>query len=503
MKTFNLKIQILITSILFVNSISAQDFIGPVTSDYNLGVSVVTRFVSNDVLEYQGDIYRISGWDVTGNMTAFAWEYNGNQGQEYLTNLPTTIGMDVALIEDAGDIYAVVAYYDMINSDWIVEIFYWDPIMTGFYNYFGPYVFDSGNFGSTIHIDTNNNNWTGGDYAIVWDNDLNEIYCGIGNFASGGPIYYNVLVAYGQYPDLSFYYDGANKIIHISYVDLGGDLVVDDHNVNDILMNLSTPNSVLSVSPTYQFSFPRIASPNGNNSSPGDWTVVVEDSDNSSTYLIVGYNNGNTNAIVYNDMSISIVDLKDTPNYYTSVTYDNNYPSDGIWVGWTWDNTYNIYSPGYYNGMVDDASYPIVIKCDNTGIPANGVSQEYWQVPNNLSPNDYYSFMALSGRFGNDELFSTYHYTTNGDIFCKPIPSISGAGSMKYASQNEISFATNEIVIIDIYDTFGRRVNNFQSLYSDFQVKLYQKIEGANLNFYIVRITDLDQKKTKSFKLMR
>lgn len=414
-----MKIFTAIILILYVNNVYSQ-FTSASVTDFGHGVANLATYqprnTGNDILEFNGDIYGVSVWENISNTPddLFGWSVNGSMGLTKFTHDLLVLDPDVCLVTYQDAVYAIVTYF---RGRHYWQVFQWNGFT--FSSVANAQAFYSGGFGSTLNIDANDH--SDGQFCIVWDDPHGDVYAVVGDIASFA-LNSNVLVysGTGTYPDVSLYYDGSNNIAHITYIDSNGDIVVDDHSYATLASgSAGSLSNVLTVSPQsgLNFYYPRIASPNGNNSSTSDWTVVAEETNHSGTYFITGFNNGSTTSIIYNDgfyVSPS-GNLRSTPNYYPSVTYDSNFPSDGIWVGWT-----------YSDGTSTDE--PIALKCDNAAIP---VISTYWEVPLNFTTNDYAINMSMAGRYASDELFLTFiAYIINGttidDIY---ITNITGAGN--------------------------------------------------------------------------
>lgn len=511
MENLKSKIKIIVCLLLsnFVNQIHAQ-FSPPTYTDYAFGVSPTqSKNTGNDILEYNGDIYRVFVWEPNGSAGGIGWQVNSTTGYTTLTPTCPVLDPDVCLVQSGETIYAVAVYYDNCNGEWDIEIFDWNGSA---FNSVSFLSFDFGSFGSTVNIDGNDH--PDGQFAVVWDHSNGDIY----SFASdipNFPVINTVQVAAGQFPDVSLYYNESDDVVHIAYIDLNtpGNLIVDDHDYFVLATGSSAPSNVLSVGPpSHVFYYPRIASPNANSSSSAEWTVVVEDNNSSLEYYIVGFNNGNITPIPYNNGTY-LAAINDGPNYYPSVTYDNNYPSNGIWVGWQFDDFIGNYSTFSNPGIVLSSAYSVVLKCDNSGVPLGiGLNPPtYWQVPNGIVSGDISGFLSLSGRYANDELFLTYlDFVLNGlnvdDIYIKNAPSISGAVEMRFSNndnQNQSSNtlsgfykgSTDELFHITLYDLSGKALLDYSGTRTE--IGSFLKTSESNIpsSLYLVRIISVGSNK--------
>lgn len=478
-----------------------------------------------DIYHYSGDDYRVSVWEPTGTTVAFGWDvdYSGNNytGTGALSYTSGIGDPDVCLVEKSGDIFAIVVYYYVPNTSWYWETWKFDPMTTSFIPFTGASVLDSGPFGTTINVDGNEQ--AAGEFAIVWDDIYGNIWTTVGDMSSfilGS----RINIATGTYPDVSMYYDGSNDVVHFAYIDGSGALLVDDHQFTTLATgSASSGVGVFNYAPggSNQYYYPRIASPKGSTGSPSEWTTVVEETDNSTVYLITGFNNAVLTPIYYNDGNIpqnSPFDISGEPNYSISVAYDSNYPSDGIWVGWNMNNQIGNYNNQGF--IVNDADYALVLKCDKNAIPLSGGT--YWQVPNGIVAGNYdlSGFMSMAGRYGNDELFLTYvNVILNGssvdDVVYKKVAGVSGVSSFKtfngststllsYESYNLIDSLKSE----GIYEHIALELFNLEGksfIYSTFnsvdELGLDRILFDLPASIYLCRFRSLESGATLSLKL--
>ncbi|MBL7923405.1 MAG: hypothetical protein JNL88_04315 [Bacteroidia bacterium] len=448
MKT-NLQIMdvVISCSMLLIAFQAHAQFTPPANPDNFYGVNPSQgRNTGNDVLSFSGDNYWVSVWETAGCTEAFGWEadYNGNtySGNEVLSYTSGVGDPDVCLVTKTGSpsIFAFVTYYHTPSTSWYMDYFIFNTSTNQFELQNGPYQLATGSFGRTINIDGNEK--SDGEFAIVWDDSGGNLYVTTGDASSFVLNNALNLPNGGWYPDLSLFYDGNDDIVHITYLTDNGDLYVDDYDFSDLASGgTSSRNNVLLVSPTsaYDHYYPRIACPSGLNGSGTQWTVVVMENNGTNSYYIKGYNDGSTTPIYYNDASNQPgSDISVATNYYPSVAYDSNFPSDGIWVGWNMDNT----SPAYPFGTITnilEADYAIVLKCDNTAIPVSTAT--YLQVPDGVTSNnaDLSGFLSLAGRFHTGDLFATYmaviqNGSTADDVCYKKV----SGGVFRYGLFNNI-----------------------------------------------------------------
>jgi hypothetical protein len=247
---------------------------------------------------------------------------------------------------------------------------------------------------------------------------------------------------------------------------------------------------------------------------------VVEHADPASippSYQIVGFNNLSTTPIVYNDgTGNSPGNLTDVPNLNISVAYDSNYPSDGIWVGWTFDNLTSMASVP--NAHLNSA-YPVVLKCDNMAEPVS--SATYWEVADNIIDNgDYADYIALSGRYVTDELFLSYakYFDNTGtqvdEVYYKIATNISSATSFRSQlnlvssdSKSDLdSFIKNlpdeNKLETKIYDVQGRVVSQTVNNDTELRYRLAEFIRNNTQGLYFVSVHETEGKRLFSGKII-
>lgn len=498
---------------LYSMNVNAQ-FVAGSATEYAFGVSSLqARHTGCDILDISGDVYRVSTWEPAGTSSGFGWSVNAGSSYSGYLALGVTTNVfhpDVCLVYNGSTVYAIVAYFQDVSGGfgrWIWDAYRWSGFTNSFVAFSQGNNITTGQFGTTVNIDGNNS--TQGGFVIVFDKIIsgNElVYAAAGEIVSGTPAVYSpVKIADGKSPDVSLFYDGTDNIAHVAYLDAlnSYDLTVDDHDLTDLISSTNNGTVLFNVGPFYDTYYrPRIACPNGSSGTATNFTVVVEDNDGIiSPYYIIGYNDATgTTPIVYNDgTSNSPYDLKSEINYAISIAYDSNYPSDGIWVGWTVDNSSNNFPASA------DAIFPIVLKCDNAG---QIISADYWEVPNNLNSGDFCDFVSLAGRYANDELYVSYAvYDLGGssiqDVFRKEISSISSATSLRqvsnypnslpaYQSINHLlnDIDNTEIATVTVYDVMGRLVFFHTGELNEIVrgISTLSKTNSASLYFLTVRL---------------
>ncbi len=505
------------------NHLFAQ-FTNPSLPDQSYSAGTVSgRNTGCDSKEFNGDVYRVSVWEPTGTTQSFGWAVTLGSTL-YTGTLPFSVSSvmgdpDVCLLKKpiTDEIFAAVVYYDVNNGEWDLELYEWDLSSTQFVSASIFFQLATGTFGTSINIDGNDH--SDSEFTIVWDDVDDAIHTTVGDMASL-VLYNDLTLTSGNYPDASMFYDGTYDVVHLTFIDGNGDVQVWDYDFSDLVSgNASSPTTLLSQSPQNNgvYSYPRIACPPGSAGSVSDWTVVLEEVDMTGpTYYIVGYNDatGNTQ-FIYNDGNApSPADLTGVPNYYVSVCYDNNYPNDGIWVGWQFDDVafpYQ-YSSMIYANYIDIAGYSIVLKCDQDAIPLG--TPDYLQVPTSITANngDLSGFLSLAGRYGLDELFLTFqNITVNGsnvyDINYKIITGASGISALKTdetTSDNQIILpqpSREDMLEMIVYSPQGQIITKgfvMGAAVSNTLSELLHRVPDA---VYLVRLIDYNQQQSYHYKI--
>ncbi|MFM7015687.1 MAG: hypothetical protein ACKOX3_05095 [Bacteroidota bacterium] len=458
MKKLKQVLVLLCISVMSYNT-NAQ-FVPPVIQDSSYGVnSVYSRKTGCDIYYFNDSvIYRASVWeqDSVGKGFGYVVDYNGTRYKGTLPFYCTdhVLNADVCLLKNSSNtITAAVVYNEYNKNNYFLEYFEWKPSLHDFVSVYVDTIFSTST-GTTLNIDGNSS--VDGEFAIVWDDNDSIIYYVVGSIANG--VNNTKVLTYGISPDVSMYFDGSNDVVHVVYIDtLNYELTVADYNYSDLLSNITGPLAIQSVAPTtnLKWALPRIASPGPNAGSINEWTIIALECDTSNWYVL-GFNNNLGTRIPYNYMPAPNK-LYKVPNYDLSVCYSNNYPTDGIYVGWAFESdSLNINLPP--TNLVQLANYSIVLRCSNTAIK---LDTAYWQVSSSITNNnnDFSSFLSIASRHGSDELFATYQNMVIDsnyiyDINYKSIVPISSATSLKTSN---ISMNPNRKIIgIRGYDTSGK-----------------------------------------------
>jgi hypothetical protein len=457
--------KLILLSILLVNvRLASAQFVLPSIPDSSYGVtSVYNRRTGSDIYQLNDTaIYRVSVWEQDSASRGFGYvvDFNGTRYQGtlpfYCTN--HVINADVCLLKNSKNtITAAVVYNDYLNNHFILEYYEWDDNITDFVSVYVDTIF-TGTTGTTLNIDGNSS--VDGEFTIVWDDNDSIIYEVVGSISNG--IISPRVIAYGISPDVSMYYNGTDDVVHVVYIDtLNYDLTVADYNFSDLLLSITSPIAVQSISPAtnLKWALPRIASPGPNAGGINEWTVIVLEWKLTEWYVL-GFNNSLGTRIPYN-YNTTPTSLSAASNYDLSVCYTDQYPNDGIYVGWAFESDLLNIIPLPTN-LMQLANYSIVLRCDNS---ATKLDTAYWQVSSSLTNNnnDFSSFLSMASRHGSNELFATYqNVVINGsnlyDINYKRIIPISSASSFKI--KNTVLNYNKKLVKVKCYDMDGKLLFN-------------------------------------------
>lgn len=509
MKTILLVPAILILLIMYPFQIVYAQFTTATATDQTFSAGTVYgRNTGCDIMEYAGDVYRVSVWEPTGTTQSFGWVVDIG-GTPSTGTLPFTatgaIGdPDVCLLIKpiTNEIFAAVVYYDITNAEWDLEFYQWDLPSAQFVSASIFYQLATGSFGTSINIDGNNH--PDSEFAIVWDDVDDVIHTTVGDMASL-VLYNDLTLTSGTHPDASMFYDGTDDVVHVTYLDGSGDLQVVDYDFADLAVgNATSPTTILSHTPINGvYSYPRIASPTGAGGTVVDWTVVVEEVDivNNLSYIVRFCNSTGAFPMIYNDGNApSPADLTLVPNYYVSVCYDSNFPNDGVWVGWQFDDSsfpYQ-YNSMTYTNYIEEAGYSIILKCDQDAIP---ILPDYLQVPSAITANngDLSGFLSLSGRYGVDELFLTFqNIIINGtnldEINYKAVSNANTTSNFRESATSNFEYTSlnqskdDALIEMSILNIEGKLLFKESITKQDIQFKLNHYSKDLSLSIYLVSL---------------
>jgi hypothetical protein len=388
---------------LMSTNLAFGQFTAALNNDHISGVLVRPYNMGNDILDDGTDTYRVHCYTdasvlphpgITWDVHYSSSNYLGS-AQYSLSSLTSPINAyfsDVCLVKDPnGAIHAVTAWYVTTagGNGWEIEDFQWTG--TGFTSNGLTYL-GGGTAGTAVNIDADDN----GNFIVVFDDYLSNIYAITGNFSAstisvpyaGTPLQ---LTNPGLYPDVCLYHNSV-ETLHVTYVDPSTKhLLIDDYDYPTLAGGLvSSTGQPLDANPLYSgYTYPRIACPTSSGAYT-DWTVVAQEEDRTPIYdhqYIVGFNNttGST-PIIYNDGSLITTSTINVSNFYPVVTYDTH---SYVWVGWNMDNR-----SATVSGAAR-AQYPIVVECDKYSMPTYNspqTSTSYYEVPTatiNTNDNEY------------------------------------------------------------------------------------------------------------------
>ena len=482
-----LKQLLVLLCIAFLSYNANAQFVLPTIPDSSYGAnSIYSRRTGCDSY-YLNDsaIYRASVWEQDSAARGFGYvvDYNGTRYQGTLPFYCTdhVINADVCLLKNSSNtITAAVVYNDYNNNNYFLEYFEWKATIKDFVSINVDTLFST-TTGTTLNIDGNSS--VDGEFTIVWDDNDSIIYYVVGSIANG--VNNTRVLSYGISPDVSMYFDGTNDVVHVVYIDpLNYELTVSDYNYSDLLLSIISPIYTQSVAPgtNLKWAFPRIASPGPNAGGVNEWTVIALEWELTNWY-VTGFNNSLATRIPYNYITLPSpptppINLNKVSNYDLSVCYSNNYPIDGIYVGWAFDSDSLNITP---TNLVQLANYSIVLRCDNNAV---NLDTAYWQVSSSIKSNnnDFSSFLSMASRHGSDELFATYQnmvIDSNNlyDINYKRIVPISSATSFKIGNNNNNQH--RKIRAMRGYDVSGKLLFAKSSIKED-EIQLHIPSECNN-----------------------
>ncbi len=470
-------------------------------TEVGIGVSVAARATGNDIFDDGSNLFEVSVWDDGATAPGFSYNVSGTFSGVIAFQNTSIFDPDVSLtIDQFGVVHALAGYYDINNSEWDLEVFDWGG--TSFTSQGSPLVLGTGvsyTPGSSINIDADD----GSNFVIVWNDGSNaDLFAVVGDhtastvnvFNLGTPVQNIGVSTKGYSPDVCIY-DGGTIYDRVTYtyIDTNGDLFIDFDSFAALATGISTPTNVLFSSPSTgnQFYNPRIACPPSSIGTREDWTVVVEENDNSILYKIIGYNDNNTTVTGPTSYNLFPINLSPVLNLHPAVTYTNQTPPN-VLVGWTMDN-----SSGFVTGLsglqppVANATYPIVVSCDDFGIP---IFNEYWEEPVTVVNGDLLDNLSLSGRYGNDLLYSTFFFsngTTINDIYTKTVNTISSSGGLKIHQESVIQNSLSDVNLkIKLWDITGKLLISQRGDKAQIS-NILESISSNNSNsLYIIEIED-------------
>jgi len=483
----NLKQILLLGTFLVLGCTSSNAQFNPATIlEDDCQYNVAGRRNGNDILEYNGDVWEITVYEDLNSNPSIAWSMNNNPTYTLTKLLPTSDvnDPDVVLTLDGNNVvHALVVYYT--SGSYILEDYTWN---SGYFNLWTPSIsfYSAPSLGSSVNIDADYN----GNFIIVWE-DSGVPYAMTGDVYSGTiTSLWNAVpigkFGTGTFPDVCFS-DINNDRVTYCYLGANGHLYVDEDSFGSLattsLASSITTNPIVNASPSYQhsFLFPRIGCPRpGPMGLPGGdwWTVVVSEHNSVNSFKIRGYTYGSTGLTgptIYNDSHWrvgSVPSLVTMSCLEPVVSYDN---ALFMYIGFTMDNS----ASPVVSGSTEQAIYPVVIPCTDDGQP---VSTNYYDVPasSNLHLNDIRGVLSLSGKNGDNVLFSSFYDIFNSIIQSKDVYyPFTSLGSLRSQAiqpivKNQISYLNSNPstkIVASVYDMSGKLTLQFKGEYSDFKEK--------------------------------
>jgi len=529
MKTIN-KILLMLSgmfalTVMSAGNIHAQIFLAASEPDYVYATNNCTyttvagrtgiQNTGNDVLDAAvppsgpGALVHVSVWDDNYSTSRGMLGWSWNDGTNCYSG---TIALGHSTVTDIKDPDVALIYYTNSSNQWRVI-----PVVVYYGKDGSNYKFYCEGFGisgssvtcTSITLDvlkdystTNQTNHVinidsdeDAHFAIVWEDDANDIWCNTGSLSGNAPAldctsptYINIFATghHGKTPDVAMHEgNSGTEPIFITFITTAawgayaaGDVVVESKTYADVSVNCNwnSPTTDFNAAPQsgYTYSYPRIAA-NGLNYD-ALWTVVLQER-NAAYYLISGYTHyyyyeclnpptctsygwvWHTDKHIYNDGSTSPGNISHEPNALPVVAYVPT--SNNMYIGWTFDNSSGYYPTGGDGAGAKDAIYPVALYITYTGVLE---CSDYWEVPkpvcepSSSSPcpggtSDDYSTLSLACRYAmdNTKLLCTYYFDDNStgsgnDVFYK-LPAIGGTSLRKETAaantETEIRFAPN------------------------------------------------------------
>jgi hypothetical protein len=395
------------------------------TPSYSSGTSpIFCENTGNDNLKFNNNQFEVSVWeDNMGGNSGMMWKVGNLSGVTQIGNGSDIVDPDVCLVKNAlGNVYALVVYFHAGMNEFHMQEFYWNPPVQQFTSS-NTVVLSPGMFGNSINIASNDV----GAFAIVWDEpgNLIRMVTGLTSGASppvlsNGGNFFDL--APGKAPDVCVYRDGQTNYsqVNVTYIEPTGYILVDFYSLTELVNGILNPDPFYrSPAPDLIYQNPRIACPSSSAGNANDFTVVCEDTDGNSTWLIKSFNSNACctppfNLMIYNDGTTgnSPFNLSNVPNFKPVVTYDDQYLM--TWVSWNVDNSWGlISSPG-----ATVSTFPVAVAANRKALLYPNTSYYYVPEGNNFGSSSF--AVSLSGN-KSDKAFFTYYNEVNFDVYAKSI----------------------------------------------------------------------------------
>ncbi|MFZ9943893.1 MAG: hypothetical protein ACO3O0_09805 [Bacteroidia bacterium] len=433
------------------------------------GISPITALNSgNDIIDVGNTTYSVNVWDDSnGPNSGFGWKVGNVIGFTPIGTGSLVNDPDIALVKsNSGTVYALVVFHDGNQSRFVMESYQWNVAQQQFTALL-PITLSTGTYHRAINVAANDN----GEFAIVWDEPGDLVRMAIGRAQTSIPTILPIAnspfldLMNGSMPDVCFYRNSVSgyKQIDVVFRHPFGYLEVDFYRWSDLLSGANNPIAYYrSPMPDLAYQIPRIACPPAQGSNQNDFTVVTEDTDGNSTWLIKVINSNmccqpNFNAYVYNDGTTgnSPYNTTDVPNNRPVVTYDNLY--NMIWVGWDIDNSFGLLTaPGAAFGK-----FPIAMTANKRG--RLETQSKYLYVPTGVSFGVNSNLIAVSGSRSSTALF-TYMDGNNNQAYFKNNPHILNTPQLRTSSNINLGTwleqVRNNQLKVTWFDMSGRLVKS-------------------------------------------
>ncbi len=468
---------------------------------YGYGMApLLTQNTGNDIQDVGGTTYEVMVCDdPNGNNALLGWKVGGSTGFTFIGQGAQILDPDVCLVKNgSGLVYALVVYYDPGSGEFMWQTFNWVAGQQSF-NALTPVSLAAGQYNKTINIDSEDN----GNFAIVWDEPGANIRMAFGQspvaqlpqLSLGGAV---LNLEPGSEPDVCYYRNTSTSFrqIDVVYRNPAGYIIVDFYKLNDLLAGSITPTQAYrSPAPDLSYRNPRIACPISATGESDDFTVVVEDTDGSSTWYIKSFNANKCCSptfvtTIYNDGSTgySPYNLTQVPNTRPVVAYDNI--DNTVWVTWNLDNMWGLLSaPGAYIGK-----YPVAIAGDKRSEVIMG--SNFLIVPEGLVNNASMTHVSIAGTKSSKIMFS-YIDNTLFEAFSKSIPHLASINGLKTSLQHnsfiawlnaqELNQEKNKGPYdIKIHDLAGRLLTTFNGNAGEITRKINQFIQETSVGMFMI-----------------
>jgi hypothetical protein len=466
---------------------------------YSYGITPVNSVnIGNDIMDFGGLTYEVAVTDdPNGNNCFLGWKVGNITGTVAVGQGFAVEDPDVCILKNTGGgVYALVAYFNSTTNEFMIQSFSWS---SGSQQFIAstPVFLATGNYYKAINIDSDDN----GTFAIVWDEPGNLIHLAFGQALGGqGPILslngISFILDPGSEPDVCVFREAASNFVQFDVVfkNAANYIVVDTYKLNDLLTSSLVPTHLYRSAPAdLNYSKPRIDCPGSSFGNKEDFTVVMEDSDNNSTWYIKGINSnytGNLNFTykIYNDgnTGFSPFDITSVPNTNPVVAYDNSGLT--IWVSWEIDNSWGLLTaPGAFL-----TRFPVAVSC-NKGA-AIFPNSKYLVIPETANNNAAFKNISIAGKKSSSALLS-YNDINNAELLSKTVSHYPNTQSLKsifndhnfYNWITQPSTINEKQIVIELINMSGQVVYHFAGDSSTILEKVKLLNTRFNTGLYIIK----------------